>query len=75
MHLERKKNLLHTLQAHVYGDEGRAEDQQQDSDLDDVGRVPRRSEDPRGVPEFGAQQVNGRVALRSRCHYRPTWDQ
>lgn len=50
------------LQAHVHGDEGRAKDQQQDSDLDDAGCVPGRPEDPRGILESGAQQVNGRVA-------------
>lgn len=49
----------------MYGDEGRAEDQQQDSDLDDVGRVPGRSKDPRGIPESGAQQVNGRIVAVS----------
>lgn len=45
-------------QAYVHGDEGRAEDQQQDSDLDDAGRVPGRSKDPRGILESGAQQVD-----------------
>lgn len=63
-----KKILSHTLQTHVHGHARRTEDQQQDSDLDDAGRVSGRSEDPRGVPEPGAQQVNGRDA--SRCHYR-----
>lgn len=51
---EKEKNLLHTLQAYVHGDEGCAEDQQQNSDLNDAGRVSGRSEDPRGVSEPGA---------------------
>lgn len=49
----------------MHGDEGRAEDQQQDSDLDDAGRVPGRPEDPRGVSESGAQQVKTRRSLRT----------
>jgi len=65
---EKKTIALHTLQAYVHGDEGRAEDQQQDSDLDDAGCVPRRSEDPRGISQSGAQQVNGRGVHRG-VHY------
>jgi len=51
------------LQAHVYGNERCAEDQQQDSDFDDAGRVSGRSEDPRRVSEPGAQQINGHVVV------------
>lgn len=46
------------LQAYVHGDEGSAEDKQQDGHINDAGRVSRRSEDPRGILESGPQQVN-----------------
>lgn len=62
--MKRKKNALHILQPSVHGDAGRAEDQQQDSDLDDAGCVPRRSEDSRGVSQPGAQQVNDQGGRR-----------
>lgn len=52
----------------MHGDEGCAEDQQQDSNLDDVRCVPGRSEDPRRIPESGAQQINGGIGLSARCH-------
>jgi len=70
---KRENNFFALLQAHVYGNERCAEDQQQDSDFDDAGRVSGRSEDPRRVSEPGAQQINGQ--LTSWCHYRrPPWD-
>lgn len=51
------------LQAHVHGDERSAEDKQQDGDVDDAGRISRRSKDSRGIPESGPQQVNLSVLL------------
>lgn len=58
-----RKKICFAYQTPLHGDEGRAEDQQQDSDLDDAGRIPGRSQDSRGVSEFGAQQIDG----RTRC--------
>lgn len=54
-------------QAHVHGDERRAEDQQQNGDIHHAGGVPRRPQDQGGVPESGAVQVR----LRTR-RVRPT---
>jgi hypothetical protein len=48
-------------QAHVHGDARRAEDQQQDGDVDDARRLPRRPQDARGVPQPRAHQVRRRV--------------
>lgn len=45
----------------MHGNARGAEDQQQDSDLDDAGRIPGRSQDSRGVSESGAQQIDGRT--------------
>ena len=41
----------------MHGDARRAEDQQQDDHVDDAGRLPRRPQDPRGVPQPRARQV------------------
>lgn len=58
-----------SFQAHVHGDARRAEDQQQDHHLDYARRVPRRPQDPRGVPQPRAIQVDPpalqRVSLES----------
>ncbi|KAJ8875053.1 hypothetical protein PR048_022943 [Dryococelus australis] len=43
--------------AHVHGDARRAEDQQQDDDVDDARRVPRRPQDAGGVSQLGPVQV------------------
>lgn len=42
----------------MHGDARRPEDQQQNGDVHDAGRVPGRSEDARRVPQSGALQVN-----------------
>lgn len=49
----------------MHGDARRAEDQQQNGDVHDAGRVPGRSEDARRVPQSGALQVNERTRLAS----------
>jgi len=55
MKFQNKDVPFDTLQTYVHGDERCPKDQQQDSDFDDAGRVSGRSEDPRRVPELGAQ--------------------
>lgn len=47
-----KLNVLFVFfQSHVYGDARSPEDQQQDSDFHDAGCLPRRSQNPGGVPQ------------------------
>ena len=49
----------------MHGDERRPEDQQQDSDVDDAGRLPRRPQDQGGVPQPGALQVGGDILFKN----------
>lgn len=51
----------------MHGDEGRAEDQQQDGHVDDAGRVSRRPQDQRGVPQLGPveMRLEQRRSMRS----------
>jgi hypothetical protein len=52
--------LMNSLQfqTHVHGDARRSKDQQQNGDIDNVGRVPGRPKDPRRVLKLGSQQVS-----------------
>lgn len=47
-----------TMQSHVHGNAWCTENQQQNGDIDHVGRIPRWSENTRGIPEFGSFKVN-----------------
>lgn len=57
IHLDTTSNINYPnyIQAHVHGDAWRPEDQQQNGNIDHAGRLPRRPEDTRGIPQPGAQ--------------------
>lgn len=52
----------------MHGDARRPEDQQQNGNVHHAGRVPRRSEDTRGVPQPGAQ-INRQRAMEFAVKY------